>query len=96
MPKCAACGAKLEPHVRVPHTVYVKSLYRIGGQDYCRHHIIRGAVAAGLITEVKLGAGPMAVLRDAIRRAGEELRRRDLVKNLAARPSNALDLGLTV
>ena len=41
MPSCVACGAELEPPVRVPHTVYVKSLCRIAGQDYCRHHIIR-------------------------------------------------------
>ena len=59
MPSCVACGAELEPPVRTPHTVYVKSLYRIGGQDYCRHHIIRAAVAAGIITEVKAGAGPV-------------------------------------
>ena len=38
MPKCVACGAELELPVRTPHTVYVKTLYRIGGQDYCRHH----------------------------------------------------------
>ena len=60
MPSCIAGGAELEPPVRVPHTVYVKSLYRIGGQDYCRHHIIRAAVAAGVIAEVKPGAGPVA------------------------------------
>ena len=30
MPKCAVCGVALEPPVRVPHTVYVKKLYRIG------------------------------------------------------------------
>ena len=58
MSQCIACGAELEPPVRVPHTVYVKALYRIGGQDYCRHHIIRAAVAAGVITAVKPGAGP--------------------------------------
>ncbi len=46
MPCCVACSAELEPPVPAPHTVYVKSLYRIGGQDYCRHHIIRAAVAA--------------------------------------------------
>ena len=28
MPSCVAGGAELEPPVRVPHTVYVKSLYR--------------------------------------------------------------------
>lgn len=35
--------------MRVPGAVYVKTLYRISGQDYyyCRHHIIRAAVAAG-------------------------------------------------
>ena len=60
MPNCIACGAELEPPVRVPHTFYVKTLYRIGGQDYCLHHIIRAAVAAGVITEIKPGAGPVA------------------------------------
>ena len=59
MHSCVAGGAELEPPVRTPHTVYVKSLYRIAGQDYCRHHIIRAAVAAGVITEVKAGAGPV-------------------------------------
>ena len=58
MPSCVACGAELEPPVRVPHTVYVQTLYRIAGQDYCRHHIIRAAVAAGVIAEIKPGAGP--------------------------------------
>ena len=48
MPSCIACGAQLEPPVRVPHTVYVKTLYRIAGQDYCRHHVIRAAVVAGV------------------------------------------------
>ena len=65
MSKCVAGGAELEPPVRTPHTVYVKSLYRIAGQDYCRHHIIKAAVAAGVIAEVKAGAGPVAaVARD--------------------------------
>ena len=59
MSRCLACGAELEPPIRVPHTVYVKTLYRIAGQDYCRHHIIRAAVAAGVVTEVKPGAGPV-------------------------------------
>ena len=58
MPKCVTCGAQLEPPVCTPHTVYVKTLYRIAGQDYCRHHIIRAVVAAGVITEVKASAGP--------------------------------------
>ena len=53
MASCVACGAELEPPVRIPHTVYVKTLYRIGGQDYCRHHIIKDVVVAGVITEVK-------------------------------------------
>ena len=61
MPNCMACGAELEPPVRVPHTVYVKTLYRIGGRDYCRRHIIRAAVGTGVITAVKPGAGPVAV-----------------------------------
>ena len=59
MPSCIACGAELEPPVRAPHTVCVKTLDRIGGQDYCRHHVIRAAVAAGVITEVRAGAGPV-------------------------------------
>ena len=62
MPSCVACGAELEPPVRVPHTLYVKSLYRIGGQDYCRHHIIRAAVAAPRHHRVKAGAGPAATV----------------------------------
>ena len=45
-----------------PHTVYVKSLYRIAGQDYCRHHIIGAAVAAGDITEIRSGAGSGTVV----------------------------------
>ena len=60
MPCCVACGAELEPPVRVPHTIYMKTLYRIAGQDYCRHHIIRAAVAAGVVTEVRAGTGPVA------------------------------------
>ena len=59
MSRCVVCGAELEPPVRAPHTVYVKTLYRIAGQDYCRHHTIRAAVAAGVITEVRAGAGPV-------------------------------------
>ena len=62
MAQCVARGAELEQPVRAPHTAYVKTLYRIGGQDYCRHHIIRAAVAAGVITEVRAGAGPAAVV----------------------------------
>ena len=62
MPKCVFCGAELEPSVHVPHTVYVKSLYPVAGQDYCRHHVIRAAVAAAVITEVRAGAGPMVTV----------------------------------
>ena len=62
MPQCIACGAELVPPVRAPHTVYVQTLYRIGGQDYCRHHIIRATVAAGVIAEVKPGASPVATV----------------------------------
>ena len=61
MSSCIACGTKLEPPARAPHTVYVKTLYRIAGQDYCRHHITKAEVAAGLITEVRAGAGPGTV-----------------------------------
>ena len=57
MLSCVGCGAELEPPVRAPHTVYVKTLYRIGGWDYCRHHIVRAAVAAGVISEVKPSPG---------------------------------------
>ena len=59
MPNCVACGVELEPPVRVSHTIYAKTLYRIAGQEYCRHHIIRAAVAAGVITEVRAGVGPV-------------------------------------
>ncbi len=31
MSSCVACGAELAPPVRSSHTVYVKTLYRIGG-----------------------------------------------------------------
>ena len=36
----------------------MKTLYRTGGQDYCHHDIIKAAVAAVLMTEVRAGAGP--------------------------------------
>ena len=63
MRNCIACGAELAPPARAAHTVYVKTLYRIGGQDYyCRHHIIRAAVAVGVIAEVKPGAGPVTTV----------------------------------
>ncbi len=61
MPRCVAYSTELEPLARAPHTVYVKTLYRIGGHDYCRHHIAKAAVAAGVISEVRAGAGPGAV-----------------------------------
>ncbi len=62
MPQCTACDVELEPPIRAPHTVYVKTPYRVGGQDYCRHHIIRAAVAAGVIAEVKPAPGPAAAV----------------------------------
>ena len=62
MPSYVACGAELEPPVRTPHRVYVKSLSRIGGQDYCRHHIVRAAVAAGVITELRAGVESQEVV----------------------------------
>ena len=62
MPSCVACGAELKPPFHTPHTVYVKTLYRIAGWDYCRHHIVRAAVAAGFITEIKAGTGPMVAM----------------------------------
>ena len=37
----------------------MKKIYRVAGQDYCRHHIIRAAVAAGVSTGVRAGAGPV-------------------------------------
>ena len=58
MPQCVACGAELEPPFRAPHTVYVKSLHRIAGQEFCRHHIIRATVADGVIAEVKASMAP--------------------------------------
>ena len=62
MPRCADCGVELEPPVRVLHTVYVKKLYSIAGQDYCRHHALGAAVAAGVIIEVNASAGPGAIV----------------------------------
>ena len=47
----------------IPDTVCMKKRYRNAVLDYCRHHIIRAAVAVGVITEVKPGAGPVAVAR---------------------------------
>ena len=35
---------------RALYTVYVETLYRVAGQDYCRHYTIRAAVAAGVYT----------------------------------------------
>ena len=35
MPQCAAWGAQLRLPVRALHVVYVKTLHRIAGQDYC-------------------------------------------------------------
>ena len=70
MPRCIACGVQLEPPVRTPHTLYVKTLYRIGGQDYCRHHIIGAAVAGGVITEVRPGAGAVGSATGRCHRAG--------------------------
>ena len=58
-PAALPAAPELEPPARAPHNVYVESLYRIAGQDYCQHHIIRAVVAAGVIAEVKAGAGPM-------------------------------------
>ena len=57
MPSCVTCGKELEPPARAPHTNYVKILYQLAGQTYCRHHVIKAAVAAGVIREVRAGAG---------------------------------------
>lgn len=46
----------------IASTIYVSTLYRIAGRDYCRHHTIRAAVAVGHITEVKPGAGPVSAM----------------------------------
>ena len=43
MPRCVAYSTELEPLARAPHTIYVKALYQVAGQTYCRHHIIRAA-----------------------------------------------------
>ena len=59
MRNCVAGGSELEPPIRTPHTVYAKTLYRIAGRDCYPHHIIRAAVAVGVITEVKPGPGPV-------------------------------------
>ena len=48
-PCCVVCGKELEPPARAPHTNYVKSLYQLAGQTYCHHHVIKAAVAAGVV-----------------------------------------------
>ena len=58
MANCFICQTELAPPARARHTVYVRKLFLLGGQTYCRHHIIQAAVAAGVISEVKAGAGP--------------------------------------
>ena len=58
MASCFICQTELVPPVRARHTVYVRKLFLLGGQTYCRLHIIPDAVAAGVISEVKAGAGP--------------------------------------
>ena len=55
MPVCHACGVRLTPSVRQPHTVYVRKLFLVGTRHYCRHHAIAAAVAAGLVTEIAAG-----------------------------------------
>ena len=79
MPSCVACGAELEPPVRTPHTVYVKSLYRTAGQDYCRHCIIRA------------GGGPVVALT---RGASSNERPRPYQHRLDARHRLAQGLGI--
>ena len=50
---------------RTPHTVYMKKLYRIAGQHYCRHHIVVAAVASGVIIEIRPSGNPaVAVSRE--------------------------------
>ena len=48
MPQCVACVTEPEPPVRAPHAVYVRTLRRVAGQGYCRHHVVRAAVPAGV------------------------------------------------
>ena len=45
--------------------IYVKALYQIAGQTYCRHHTIKAAVAAGVITEIRAWALVPAVAMSA-------------------------------
>ena len=52
---CHACGVRLTPSVRQPHTVYARKLFLVGARRYCRHHVIAAAVAAGLVAEVVAG-----------------------------------------
>ena len=63
MPSCVACGEGTGSHPSAFSTPSTsRGLYRIAGQDYCRHHIIRAAAAAGVITEIRAGAGPVVAL----------------------------------
>ena len=63
MPSMSSERHRLKEHRQggtIPDAVYVKTLYRIGEQDCCGHHIVVAAVAAGVIAEVKSSAGPVA------------------------------------
>ena len=42
----------------MPRTVYLKAVCLIAGQDYRRYHIIKAAVNAGVITEIKPRRSP--------------------------------------
>ena len=54
MPNCIARSWDLEPPVCAPYTVYAEELYRVAGQDYCRHHITRaeGAGSGNIFGQV--------------------------------------------
>ncbi|MCY4415505.1 MAG: hypothetical protein OXE87_04235 [Chloroflexi bacterium] len=41
----------------------MKSLYRDAGQDYSQHHIIRAAIAAGVVADIKTGTGLVVDVR---------------------------------
>ena len=63
MPQCIARGAELEPPVRAPHTVYVKTLLphrRPGLLSPPRHQ--GGLVNAAVVTEIKPGSGPVMAI----------------------------------
>ena len=57
MPRCIVCGTELEPPPGRPTPSTSRACTESPARTYCRHHIIRAAVAGGVITAIKPSAG---------------------------------------